>query len=104
MPKPIKPICYGCARPARKHSVFCTDRCAALYAEGLARGGDQIYCPVTGEWESDHYHGNLDNYSIVLCGGCSHQISTKGGLRDWEDDLERGHVHIHNYGGDPKED
>lgn len=47
-----RPRCFNCDRPARPGSMFCTQRCAAVYAETLLEGFDDVFCPVTERWES----------------------------------------------------
>lgn len=45
--------CYGCGRAARKGSRFCTQRCAAEYAEELVEGNDDWWCSECDEWHGD---------------------------------------------------
>lgn len=46
-----RPRCYhGCDKPARKGYRFCSQRCAAEYAEELVMGNDDAWCPKCKQW------------------------------------------------------
>ena len=47
------PRCYGCARKARPDSRFCSDRCAAGYAEELVAGNEDSFCIQCDAWVGD---------------------------------------------------
>jgi hypothetical protein len=48
----MTPKCYGCDRKARKGSLFCSQKCAADYAEELLLGNDEVWCPATEQWHA----------------------------------------------------
>lgn len=56
MPRELRrPRCYGCReRPARVDSLFCSNRCAADFAEALAQGNGDVWCSVCCEWRGPH--------------------------------------------------
>lgn len=61
------PQCYGCrTRAARKGSRFCTQRCAADYAEELVEGNDDTWCPACADWVSIAMDGSLT---------CEHEVT-----------------------------
>lgn len=52
-----RPICYACyERPARKGSRFCTQRCAAEWADALAAGNSDAWCPACQKWVEHFYN------------------------------------------------
>lgn len=51
MPKTKRPVCFEChSRPARADSRFCSQKCAAAWADEWLQGFDDGYCPKCGEW------------------------------------------------------
>lgn len=49
----VQPKCYGhCGKVARVGYMFCSDRCAALYADELVRGNEDHWCPVCEDWKT----------------------------------------------------
>lgn len=47
------PKCYGCDRKARHGSLFCTQKCAAEWAEEIILGNEEVYCYNCKEWHSE---------------------------------------------------
>lgn len=43
--------CYSCGRKkARPHSYFCSQRCAAEWADEIAGGNEVAWCPTCKNW------------------------------------------------------
>jgi endogenous inhibitor of DNA gyrase (YacG/DUF329 family) len=59
-----KAKCYGCDRRARIGFMFCSQRCAAAYAENLLDNADTSYCPTCGTWETVRYNAD----QLLTCG------------------------------------
>ncbi len=58
MPREYKPKCYGCNKKAKKGHLFCSMKCAAMYAEELIIGNEQSYCFTCSEWVCDEFSHN----------------------------------------------
>lgn len=55
--KRTKPRCYhGCDKPARKNGRFCSQKCAAEFAEELVLGNDDKWCSNCQEWVDNEGH------------------------------------------------
>lgn len=53
MTTPWRPRCYSCGeKRVRPGSRFCSNRCAAMWAEELAAGNDDAWCDGCQEWTS----------------------------------------------------
>jgi len=62
-----RPRCYGCGeRPIRQASFFCTQRCAADYAEEIALGNDIAWCPSCNDWV-DLHDGRCSDCGKEVC-------------------------------------
>lgn|GEM_PF-4003946 len=56
----LKSGCYAnCGKKAAKKSLFCSSRCAANWAEELARGNEDEWCPVCGTWGHEQPDGTI---------------------------------------------
>lgn len=54
------PGCYhNCGKRAAKGHLFCTKACAAEWAEELAQGNNEYWCPWCAEWRAPHYEAEL---------------------------------------------
>ena len=63
----LKPECYaGCARRARKGGYFCTQSCAAEYAEELVAANEHYWCPTCKEYQ--HSWASNGDMPCVQCG------------------------------------
>lgn len=62
--------CYCCPRPARPRSYFCSNRCAAQYADELMAGNEDSWCPHCEEYVSDYDDGG-EGY----CGACGGKLT-----------------------------
>lgn len=51
--------CYQCRdEPARPGSRFCSESCAAVWAEAFAHTLEDAWCPQCNDWlEQPHRHG-----------------------------------------------
>lgn len=67
----MRPMCYGCEKDAARGRMFCSARCAALYAEELVRGNEQHYCPICASWESASHQDDAGNLLL----NCDHVAS-----------------------------
>ncbi len=61
-----KPKCYGCNRKARRGSLFCSQRCAAGYAEELILGNGEVYCYDCEEWHSESYSAECYGQFVTM--------------------------------------
>lgn len=59
-----KAKCYGCDRRTRTGFMFCSQSCAASYAENLLDNVDTSYCPRCGTWETVRFHSD----QLLTCG------------------------------------
>jgi len=51
-----KPKCYYCqGKKARKNSFFCSQKCAALYADEILEGYEMVYCYHCQHWYIDDH-------------------------------------------------
>lgn len=56
--KSTKPLCVTChEKPVRKGSYFCSQKCAAEWADELYAGNENLWCEVCQEWD---YKGNFE--------------------------------------------
>lgn len=46
----MKKKCYGCGKIHRRKSRFCTNKCAAIWAEIIAQGNGDSWCETCQEW------------------------------------------------------
>jgi hypothetical protein len=52
--------CYGnCGRPAAPGRMFCTNKCGAEWAEEMARGNEDQWCPICQSWGHPQHDGRL---------------------------------------------
>ena len=68
MTGPWRPRCYACGKKrVRRGSRFCSNRCAAEWAEELASGNDDAWCIGCQEWV-----GEVDGH-CVKCNLITHR-------------------------------
>lgn len=49
----MKPTCMNCEKkPARKLSLFCTNKCGSIYADEINANIDTLWCPKKSAWSS----------------------------------------------------
>lgn len=49
----VRPYCYNlCGMKARNRSLFCSQHCAAIWAEAIAQGNNEVWCETCREWVS----------------------------------------------------
>lgn len=48
--------CYGCGSPHSRYSRFCSTNCAAKWAEQLAEGNGDYWCPDCRDWVYECRH------------------------------------------------
>lgn len=77
-PRRVRPQCRECERDARKGSLFCSQRCAAAWAETVLLGYEETWCENHLEWYA------LDYDAPERC-TCGESIDGPGHVhvRDW---------------------
>ena len=51
------PLCYAiCGGAARRGRRFCSDKCAAIWAEQSVEGNDEVWCPICLGWRGPYTH------------------------------------------------